>query len=98
MGFNSAFKGLIVVKWSEGLSNMVSTIIRRYTDNMEFAAYTYGCFIYHILSCSFGSIFFYCIYGCVLLFNFVHCVSKLLCLHICSCRLRLTTVILGVAS
>ena len=42
-----------------------------------------GCLVYHVLSYSFGSILYRCIYGCVfcmLLFNFVHYVSLLLCI------------------
>ena len=74
------------MKCSEGLSNRVSNIVRRYIDHMKFAAYM--AFFYHMLSCSFGSTFFYhctSIYGfmfCMLLFNFVNYVFLFLCLCI----------------
>jgi hypothetical protein len=45
----------------------------------------YDCFIYLILSYSFGSILYHCIYGCMcckLLFNFVNYIFLLSCLRI----------------
>ena len=46
-------------------------------------------FVYHILSCSFGSVFYHCIYGCVfcmLLFNFVnHVFSFFMCSYYVCC-------------
>jgi len=81
-----------VVKWSEGLSNRVSTIIRRYINISYEVCCLYGFFVYHILSYSFGSIFYHCTYGrmfCMFLFNFVNYIFLLLrlCILIVMCIL-----------
>jgi len=72
-----------VLKWSKRLNNGVYIIIRRYRDHMKFACCLYARFVYHILSYSYGSILYHCIYGCMFcmhLFNFVNFVSLLLCM------------------
>ena len=72
-----------VAKWSEGLSNRVSLIIRGYIDHMRFAAYMVVSCI-KFFSYSFGSTLYHSIYGCkfcMLLPNFVNYVLLLLCIH-----------------
>ena len=67
------------MKWSEGLRNRVSIIIRR-LDHMRFAAYKAVSLIIFRLH-SFDSSMYHCIYGrtfCMLLFNFVNYVFLLL--------------------
>jgi len=53
-----------VLKWSEGLSNGVSNIIRRYCRSYEVCC-LHGSFVYHILSYSLGSVLYHCSYGCM---------------------------------
>ena len=84
------------VKCSEGLSNRVSTIIRRYIDQISRSIY--GCFFYHILS---YFLFPFCtnvyaVYICTYLSNFINYIFLLLCscilvvMHVFFCMFRFT--------
>jgi len=57
------------VKWSEGLNNRVSNIIRRYIDDMKSALYMYFSFItlFHVILVPFLSLYIwlYVLYGFV---------------------------------
>jgi hypothetical protein len=68
------------MKCREGLSNRASKSIRRYISYE--VCCLYGFFVYHILSYSFGYIFYHFIYCmlCMLLFKCVNYVFLLLCL------------------
>jgi hypothetical protein len=69
-----------VVKWSEGLRNRVYNSITSYE-----VCCLYGCFVYHILSYSFGSIFYHCIYGYVLYASVEFCkLCILIVMFMCS--------------
>jgi hypothetical protein len=71
-----------VEKWSEGLRNKVSIIIRTYSDHMNFTAYMALLFI-TFFSYSIGSIFYHCIYNCMFVcisLNFVNYAYLFLCM------------------
>jgi hypothetical protein len=79
-----------VVKWSEGLSNRVSTIIIRYPVYRSYEVCCfYGCFFYHILSYSFWFHFYHYIILIVMYVPFwVFCFIVLFCvLFVCKCVL-----------
>ena len=65
-------------KCSEGLSNMVSNIIRRYIGHVKFVAFMVVSFI-TFCRC----IYIYGCMCCMLLFNFVNYVILLLCMSCC---------------
>ena len=95
-----------VVKWSEGLSNKVSIIIIRYTDQMKFAAYMAVSFMtfFHFLLVQFCKLcifivmfmYSYCyacsVLGIVSLFCSVYCLCVLHYCHQVSTQLQLTNI------
>ena len=75
--------GLSVVKWREVLRNRVSNHYYKIYRSYKVCC-LYGCYVYHIVSYCFGSIFYHCMYCCVFcmqLFNIVNYVFLLLSVY-----------------